>query len=145
MAKAKSKPPSLHSRAARRASSPSLNLDKSIKSLPRPTSPTRRDEDLSNQDKIFRKVLDVTHRTINNGITKKRDVQGKRGNRTKLQKKRVEKGKVRAEGFTEILEKKTTVSVKKAKVIKERGSDWETVNSQVVNNPFAALAATAET
>jgi len=144
MAKAKSKEPSAHSRAARRAASPSLDLDKSLKSLPRPSSPTRRDEDLTNQDKILRKVLDITHRTINNGITKKRDLQGKRGNRTKQQKRRVEMGKERAGLFAEILEKKTNESMKKAKVVKERRTDWDHLNAKIQKNLFEPLATATE-
>ncbi|KAF3930743.1 hypothetical protein ABW19_dt0210307 [Dactylella cylindrospora] len=153
MAKAK-KAPSLHSRAARRASSPSLNLDKSITTAPRPSSPTRTSLTDPASEKITRKVLDVIHRTLSSGITKSTNPNRiqKRGQKSKMQKKRKEMGKERAAAVAEVLERKGEDSRKRERVIKDRRGDWEVVNAKVGvdgdggiedgvgNNPFAALA-----
>ncbi|KAK6508218.1 hypothetical protein TWF506_010317 [Arthrobotrys conoides] len=152
MAKAR-KAPSVHSRAARRAVSPSLNLDKSITTAPRPSSPTRTSLTVPAADKITRKVLDVIHRTLSSGVQKSSNPNRnlKRGQKSKTQKKRREVGKEKAAAFAEILEVKQEESRKKSKVIKERSGDWENVNSKIVGgdgeiaeqvgvNPFAALA-----
>ncbi|KAK6512112.1 hypothetical protein TWF481_001007 [Arthrobotrys musiformis] len=151
MAKSR-KAPSVHSRAARRAVSPSLNLDKSITKAPRPSSPTRTSLTTPTAEKITRKVLDVIHRTLSSGVQKSSTKQTlKRGQKSKTQKKRKEVGKEKAAAVAEILEVKQEESRKKSKVIKERSGDWENVNSkigggegeiaaQVAVNPFAALA-----
>ncbi|KAK6526819.1 hypothetical protein TWF281_010017 [Arthrobotrys megalospora] len=152
MAKAR-KVPSVHSRAARRAASPSLNLDKSITTAPRPSSPTRTSLTTPTAEKITRKVLDVIHRTLSSGVQKSSNPNKnlKRGQKSKTQKKRREMGKEKAAAFAEILEVKQEESKKKERVIKERSGDWENVNSKIVEgegeiegrastNPFAALA-----
>ncbi|RVD86552.1 uncharacterized protein DFL_004821 [Arthrobotrys flagrans] len=154
MAKAR-KAPSVHSRAARRAVSPSLNLDKSITTAPRPSSPTGTSLTTPTAEKITRKVLDVIHRTLSSGVQKSSNSNKnlKRGQKSKTQKKRREVGKEKAAAFAEILEVKQEESRKKGKVIKERSGDWENVNSKIVEgegeiagqvgvNPFAALAGT---
>ncbi|KAF3904139.1 hypothetical protein AA313_de0204130 [Arthrobotrys entomopaga] len=155
MAKVK-KAPSLHSRAARRAASPSLNLDKSITTAPRPSSPTRTSLTTPTSEKITRKVLDVIHRTLASGVSKpgsSNKSQLKRGQKSKTQKKRREVGKEKAAAFAEVLGRKEEESKKKGRVIKDRRGDWEVVNSRIVEgegeiedrvgvNPFAALAGT---
>src|SRR5205823_5681790 len=102
--------PSLHSRAAKRATSPSINLDKSITTLPRPSSPSTSrnrgaaEDTLSHRDNIERKVLDIAHRTTStNGVTKSRKVQKRGTARTRQQKRRAEAGKEKAEAAAEIL------------------------------------------
>ncbi|KAK6348905.1 hypothetical protein TWF730_009668 [Orbilia blumenaviensis] len=152
MAKAR-KAPSVHSRAARRAVSPSLNLDKSITTAPRPSSPTRTSLTTPTADKITRKVLDVIHRTLASGVQKSSNPNKnlKRGQKSKSQKKRKEMGKEKAAAIAEVLGVKQEESRKKERVIKERSGDWDNVNSKIVGtegelaervgtNPFAALA-----
>lgn len=92
---------SLHSRAAKRASSPSLNLDKSITSLPTPS--TKRPS-----------ILAVSNGA---GITKRK---GKGKRLTRHQRLRHEKGTERAETVLDKREKKVERSVGKEKVMKER-------------------------
>ncbi|KAJ6261985.1 hypothetical protein Dda_2786 [Drechslerella dactyloides] len=158
MAKTK-KAPSLHSRAARRATSPSLNLDKSLTSAPRPSSPTRTTLTTPTSETITRKVLDTIHRTLaasSAGVQKHSQTTStstahKRGQRSKVQKRRRETGKERAAAVAEMLVHKELESRKKVSVIRERRGEWDTVNARigegdgeieerVGTNPFAALA-----
>ncbi|EPS39209.1 hypothetical protein H072_6974 [Dactylellina haptotyla CBS 200.50] len=155
MAKVK-KATSVHSRAARRAVSPSLNLDKSVRNAPRPSSPTRTSLTTPAAEKITRKVLDVIHRTLASGVQKSSNPNKiqKRGQKSKVQKKRREIGKEKAAAFAEVLERKEEDGRKKVKVIKDRRGEWEAVNSKIVDgegemeetvstNPFAALTGNA--
>ncbi|KAF3918039.1 hypothetical protein ABW21_db0204469 [Orbilia brochopaga] len=159
MAKVK-KAPSVHSRAARRAASPSLNLDKSVTTAPRPSSPTRTSLTTPTSETITRKVLDAVHRTLaasSAGVKKHSSTTSattstyKRGQKSKVQKRRRETGKERAAAVAEMMARKETESLKKVKVIRERRGDWGAVNARiddregeiegrVGNNPFAALA-----
>ncbi|KAF3903504.1 hypothetical protein ABW20_dc0110194 [Dactylellina cionopaga] len=146
----------MHSRAARRAASPSLNLDKSITKAPRPSSPTRTSLTTPTAEKITRKVLDVIHRTLASGVQKSSNPNKhlKRGQKSKVQKKRREIGKEKAAVLAEVLERKEEDSKKRGKVIKERSGDWQVVNTKIgeveggiedgaATNPFAALAGSA--
>ncbi|KKZ66464.1 hypothetical protein EMCG_07799 [[Emmonsia] crescens] len=111
--KAKTASKSLHSRAAKRAVSPT---DKSLlKSLPRPEpTPT-----------VKPHVLSAQH---NSGITKK----SKSKQMTRAQRRRQEKGLERAEFVMDKTEKKLAKSVGKAKVVKERSSTWEEMNQKAL-------------
>ncbi|KAI9871400.1 MAG: hypothetical protein M1830_002955, partial [Pleopsidium flavum] len=98
--KKNTKPTSLHSRAAKRASSPSLNLDKSLKSLKPPADTTKKHRP---------SVLAVHHGA---GITKKK-AKGKAVSRS--QRRRQEKGLERAEAVMDKTEKKVERNAGKGK------------------------------
>ncbi|KAF2838124.1 hypothetical protein M501DRAFT_1004970 [Patellaria atrata CBS 101060] len=110
-AKPKNKNPSLHSRAARRASSPSLNTDKSLKNIPLP----------ANTKQTF--TLNKAH---NASIPKRK----KQKQLTRQQRLRREKGIERAEVIGERLEVKREKSGKREKRVKERSREWEVVNGK---------------
>lgn len=106
--------PSSRSRSARRQSSPSLNLDKSLTTLPRASDdPTRTSKEVVAQ-KVKNVVLRVTRGE--NGVSKKKS--GKELSRQK--KKRIEKATGKAEAVMEKLERKRGDSAKRGKVVKER-------------------------
>ncbi|OAX82974.1 hypothetical protein ACJ72_02674 [Emergomyces africanus] len=104
---------SIHSRAAKRAVSPT---DKSLfKSLPRPEpTPT-----------VKPHVLSAQH---NAGITKK----SKSKQMTRGQRRRQEKGLERAELVLDRTEKKIAKSVGRAKLVKDRRSTWEEMNQKAL-------------
>ncbi|KAJ5620320.1 hypothetical protein N7510_004304 [Penicillium lagena] len=109
---AKNRPQSQHSRAARRAASPSLDLDKSLKTLPRAESPTvQRPSVLSER--------------ANSGV-QKRQKKGK--NMTKAQRLRQQKGLERAEAVVDQMEVKLTKSANRQKTINSRRAAWEDTN-----------------
>ena len=93
---------SIHSRAARRATSPSINLDKSLKNVQLPS------DDRS-------KVL-LVHQGA--GITKRKG-KGKALSRQK--RIRREKGSQRAEAVMDQMEKKVERVIVKGRTVKERG------------------------
>ncbi|OJJ51090.1 hypothetical protein ASPZODRAFT_148450 [Penicilliopsis zonata CBS 506.65] len=119
MAKAKVK--SIHSRAARRAASPSLDLDKSLTSLPRA------------EGKVVEAPAVLTERA-KAGVSKK---QLKPRNLSRAQKLRQQKSMDRAEAVMDQLETKVTKSVKREKTVKARRGDWEDTNRKA--SKFAAL------
>lgn len=94
---------SIHSRAARRAASPSLDVDKSITSLPRPETTVP----------VETHVLGAQH---NSGVSKK----NKSKQKTRAQKLRQEKGLQRGENVTDKTEKKVANSVQRGKRVKAR-------------------------
>jgi len=101
----------VHSRAARRAASPSIDLDKKLKQTTRDsTSPSR-----PSQAKPHAQYA---------GITKK----NKKGNMTRAQRLRHEKGLERAAAVLDKREVKVGKSLGKETVIKERSKQWEDVN-----------------
>ncbi|MCJ1360840.1 MAG: hypothetical protein MMC33_010849 [Icmadophila ericetorum] len=108
---------SLHSRAAKRASSPSIDLDKSLKSLKPPVDTTPRPKS----------ILSAQH---GNGITKKK-AKGK--NLTRQQRLRQEKGLERAEAVMDKKEKKVERSLNKGKKAKERNAAWDELNGKIQN------------
>ncbi|KAJ5101960.1 hypothetical protein NUU61_004182 [Penicillium alfredii] len=118
---AKNRPASQNSRAARRAVSPGLNVDKSLTSLPRASSPT-----------VQRPSI-LAERS-NAGIQKKQS-KGKRISRA--QRLRQEKGMERAEAVSDQLQIKKAKSVARAKNVKARRADWEDTNQK--SSMFAAL------
>ncbi|KAI4629307.1 uncharacterized protein J4E87_003571 [Alternaria ethzedia] len=117
-AKVKKRPVSIHSRTARRAVSPSLNLDKAAQ---KPAHTTRDSASPSRPSKVNPHALAAKDA----GIQKKR----KKGtNMTRAQRLRYEKGLDRAEENMEKLEKKRMKSVGKEQKIKDRAKQWEDVN-----------------
>ncbi|KAJ5713073.1 uncharacterized protein N7483_010254 [Penicillium malachiteum] len=116
---AKSKP-NANTRAARRAASPSLELDRSLRSAPRAESPTAE-----------RPSVLAERRT--SGIQKKQ--KGKK--MTRAQRLRQQKGMDRAEAVLDQLEIKKAKSVGRAKSVKERSADWEALNTKA--SAFAAI------
>ncbi|KAJ5881043.1 uncharacterized protein N7473_012096 [Penicillium subrubescens] len=118
--------PRANTRAARRGAEPSLNLDKSLTSLPRAESTT-----------VQRPSLLVDRATA--GVQKKRK-DGKR--MTKAQRLRQQKGMDRAEAVMDQLEIKKAKSLTRAKFIKERRADWEEMNKK--SSAFAALQQTED-
>jgi hypothetical protein len=108
----------IHSRAARRAVSPSLNLDKGAQ---KPAHTTRDSASPSRPSKVNPHALAAKDA----GIQKK---QKKGTNMTRAQRLRYQKGLERAEENMEKLEKKRIKSVGKEKTIKERAKGWEDVN-----------------
>ncbi|KAL4887286.1 Alb1-domain-containing protein [Aspergillus karnatakaensis] len=119
---AKSRPQSKHSRAARRAASPSLDLDKSLASLPR-----------AEKTELHRESI-LTDRA-NAGVTKK---QSKPRAKSRAQRQRQQKGMEKAEAILDQLEKKVAGSVTRAKAVKSRAADWSDLNEKA--SKFAALA-----
>ncbi|KAJ5629857.1 hypothetical protein N7528_003514 [Penicillium herquei] len=116
---AKSKP-NANTRAARRAASPSLELDRSLRSAPRAESPAA-------------ERPSVLAERRSSGIQKKQ--KGK--NLTRAQRLRQQKGMDRAEAVLDQLEIKKAKSVSRAKNVKARAADWEALNTKAL--AFAAL------
>ncbi|KHN94036.1 Ribosome biogenesis protein Alb1 [Metarhizium album ARSEF 1941] len=117
---AKSKGPSKHSRAARRATSPSIDTDKSLKDMPLPKRTTAMTPRPS--------VLAV-HRAA--GVSKK--VKPARKSRmTSKMRKRHERGLEMAEAVTERTGKKIERSIGRAKGVQRRSRAWEDINKDAV-------------
>lgn len=95
--------PSKHSRAARRAASPSLDLDKSLASAPRVEEPRQRDSVLADR--------------ANAGVMKK---SSKPKAKTRAQKLRQQKGMERAEAVLDQMEIKVSKSLNRGKTVKAR-------------------------
>ncbi|KAL1797920.1 hypothetical protein ACET3X_004526 [Alternaria dauci] len=117
-AKVKKRPVTIHSRAARRAASPSLNLDKSAQ---KPANTTRDSASPSRPSQANPHAL----KAKDAGIQKK---QKKDTKMTRAQRLRYQKGLERAEENMDKLEKKRAKSVGKSKKIIERAKGWEDVN-----------------
>ncbi|KAK4863039.1 hypothetical protein LT330_010621 [Penicillium expansum] len=118
MAKSKN---SQRSRAARRAASPSLDLDKSVTSLPRAESPT-----------TTRPSVLADRAT--SGIQKK---QKKNDKVSRAQRLRQQKGMDRAEAVMDQLEIKKAKSLARGKTVNSRRADWEDTNRKTL--AFSAL------
>lgn len=95
---------SKHSRAARRAASPSLDVDKSLMALPR-----------AEETSLPRESI-LADRG-NAGVTKK---QAKPRNKSRAQRQKQQKGIERAESVMDQMEKKLSNSVSRAKTVKAR-------------------------
>ncbi|EAW13215.1 Alb1 domain-containing protein [Aspergillus clavatus NRRL 1] len=119
---AKARPKSIHSRAARRAASPSLDLDKSLTSLPRA------------EDTVIPRESILNDR-VNTGVSKKQ----KNKPLTRAQRLRQQKGMERAEVVFDQMEKKVAKSVSRAKTVKSRRADWEALNRNTAGSMFQAL------
>ncbi|KAK2754494.1 hypothetical protein FQN54_006895 [Arachnomyces sp. PD_36] len=109
---------SKHSRASRRAVSPSVDIDKSLTSLPRPDSPN------PNADSS---VLSTQHGA---GISKKKP---KSKRLTRAQRLRQEKGLERAEIVMDKTEKKVSVSTMRGKKVNARKAAWDELNIKIGN------------
>ncbi|PTB69261.1 hypothetical protein BBK36DRAFT_16675 [Trichoderma citrinoviride] len=132
MAQTKNRPPAKRSRAARRATSPSINTDKSLKDVSLPASNSK-----SSSSEAFRpSVLAARH---NAGVTKK----SKRGRQlTARGRRRQEKGLEMAEAFVERTSKKLEKSIGKAKVVQARAKKWDDINKSAEesrSNAFEVL------
>ncbi|KAJ5800110.1 uncharacterized protein N7518_002178 [Penicillium psychrosexuale] len=113
---AKSKSQSQRSRAARRAASPSLDLDKSLTSLPRAESPnTTRPSVLADR--------------ATSGIQKK---QKKNDKVSRAQRLRQQKGMDRAEAVMDQLEIKKAKSMARGKTVNSRRADWDDTNRKTM-------------
>ncbi|KAI9837230.1 MAG: hypothetical protein M1819_000304 [Sarea resinae] len=105
---------SIHSRAAKRATSPSLNLDKSLTSIkPPPETPNHRPA-----------VLAAQH-----GSGVKKSKKGK--SMSRQQRRRQEKGMERAEIVMDKTEKKVHKSLGRGKTVKDRRAAWEELNGKL--------------
>ncbi|KAI1444593.1 Alb1-domain-containing protein [Annulohypoxylon stygium] len=111
----KKKGPSIHSRAARRATSPGIDTDKSLKNVqPPPESVDYRPSILS------------IHQGA--GVTKKTK---KSRNMSSKARRRYEKGQDRAAAIMDRTEQKITKSKGQARTIQTRRKTWDEVNNQI--------------
>ncbi|OXV08513.1 hypothetical protein Egran_03724 [Elaphomyces granulatus] len=110
--KTNAKSKSRHSRAARREVSPSVDLDKSLTSLPRP-------------ERGIAKPTSFFSSHANAGVLKKR-LKPRAASRT--QRLRQQRGMERAEIVTDQMEKKIAKCFGKAKTVKVRKAAWEDLN-----------------
>lgn len=105
----------VHSRAARRAASPSIDLDKKLKQT------TRNSASPSRPSQVKPHTLAQP-----SGIQKK----SKKGNMTRAQRLRHQKGLERAADVLDKRQVKVVKSLGKEKNIKERSKGWEDVNGE---------------
>ncbi|KKO98658.1 hypothetical protein THAR02_09243 [Trichoderma harzianum] len=129
MAPTQKRAPSKRSRAARRATSPSINTDKSLKDVSLPSTK-------SSSEPARPSVLAARHSA---GVTKK----SRRGRQLSAKgRRRQEKGLEMAEAFVERTSKKLEKSLGKAKVVQARSKKWDDINKDVQEtkaNAFAVL------
>ncbi|KAI2643497.1 Alb1-domain-containing protein [Xylaria nigripes] len=111
----KPKAPSKHSRAARRATSPSIDTDKSLKNVQRPP------DSIDNRPSI----LAIHHGA---GVSKK---QKKGQALSSKARKRQEKAQDRAVAIMERTEKKVIHSKTKSRITQKRGRVWEEINQSI--------------
>lgn len=109
---------SIHSRAAKRASSPSIDTDKSLKDAKPPA------ESLN-----FRPSILAIHQGA--GVTKKLK-HGRKSALSSKAKRRQEKGLDRAEAVMDKNEKKVERSRGKARTVQERSRAWDELNRKMV-------------
>ncbi|KAI6245194.1 hypothetical protein HI914_06677 [Erysiphe necator] len=114
---AKTKTASVHSRAARRLTSPGIDLDKSIKNIQPPTF-----------IKKSRPSLLEIHQSA--GVSKKSKSRRKTVLSAKA-KRRYEKGLDHAVAVMQRTEKKVKKSKSKARIVHERSLDWDNLNRQM--------------
>lgn len=125
--------PSLHSRAARRATSPSIDTDKSLKTVRPPAA------SLNQRPSVL-----GLHQ--NAGVSKKAS-RGRKAVRSTRARRRHERGLERAEEIVDRTANKIAKSKRAASHIAERKKAWEDVNGSVgknkvgSSNMFAGLAA----
>ncbi|EFE42370.1 conserved hypothetical protein [Trichophyton verrucosum HKI 0517] len=108
---------SAHSRAARREVSPSVNIDKSLTSLPR-------------AERTSTSVPAVLGTRHNSGVSKK-----SKKPKSRAQRLRQEKGLERAEVVLDKREKKVTKSVRKFSGVKARKATWDELNKKISRAP----------
>ncbi|KAL6691481.1 Alb1 domain-containing protein [Trichoderma pleuroticola] len=130
MAPTQKRAPSKRSRAARRATSPSINTDKSLKDVSLPSTS-------ASSSSARPSVLAARHSA---GVTKK----SRRGRQLSAKgRRRQEKGLEMAEAFVERTSKKLEKSLGKAKVVQARSKKWDDINKDVQGakaNAFAVLS-----
>ncbi|KIN04270.1 hypothetical protein OIDMADRAFT_159630 [Oidiodendron maius Zn] len=114
----KRKGASVHSRAAKRASSPSIDTDKSLKNIKPPT-----------ESKTHRPSVLAVHQGA--GVSKKSKHSRKSVLSAKA-KRRQERGMDRAEAVMDKIEKKVEKSKGKARKVQERAKAWEELNKSVL-------------
>ncbi|PHH93363.1 hypothetical protein CDD83_5917 [Cordyceps sp. RAO-2017] len=148
---AKTRAPSKHSRAARRATSPSINTDKSLKdvSLPGASSPpssAAAAATTTTKTPTERPSVLAVHRSA--GVQKK----AKAGRKTRLSAKarrRHDRGLEMAEAVVERTRLKTERSVGRARTVQARRKAWDDINKETARtgagrrpavNVFEALA-----
>ncbi|KAM0461598.1 hypothetical protein ACHAPV_004306 [Trichoderma viride] len=131
MAKTQKIAPSRRSRAARRATSPSINTDKSLKNATLPASSSSTSTAAPRPS-----VLAARH---NAGVTKK----VRRGRAVSAKgRRRQEKGLEMAEAIVERTSKKLEKSFGKARVVQSRAKKWDDINKDALKskeNAFAVL------
>ncbi|KAE9370338.1 hypothetical protein N431DRAFT_411565 [Stipitochalara longipes BDJ] len=108
---------SVHSRAAKRASSPGIDLDKSLKDVKPPETKTQRPS-----------VLAI-HQGA--GISKK-SKNGRKAVLSAKAKRRQERGMDRAEAVMDKKEKKVEKSKGKARTVQERAKAWDELNKKIL-------------
>jgi hypothetical protein len=109
---------SIHSRAAKRASSPSIDTDKSLKDVKPPA------ESLN-----FRPSILAIHQGA--GVTKK-SKNGRKSVLSSKAKRRQERGMDRAEAVMDKNEKKVEKSRGRARTVQERSKAWDELNRKMV-------------
>ncbi|KAF8460483.1 hypothetical protein BDZ91DRAFT_738979 [Kalaharituber pfeilii] len=131
----KNRTPSIHSRAAKRAASPSLNLDKSLLNLPPPLP--RRHPLATMPQKLDKAIAAISMRSSGGatGAAVGGNYAGvkKRGQKqlSAKQRRRKELGVVMAERVAGRLERKVKESVGRGKVVGERKGNWDELNSKI--------------
>lgn len=119
----------VHSRAARRAVSPSIDLDKSITTAPRAASPESKPK-LPTPNVLAAKSAGITKKTKSKPLKRQ-------------QRLRQQKGIERAEDVLDKMELKVQKSVGRERKVKERRKGWEEVNEikkkRRKQNAFEAL------
>ncbi|KAI1802270.1 Alb1-domain-containing protein [Daldinia bambusicola] len=114
----KRKAPSVHSRAARRATSPSIDTDKSLKNVQPPA-----------ESVDYRPSVLAIHQGA--GVSKKI----KKGrNMSSKARRRHEKGQDRAANIMERTEQKIAKSKGQARTIQSRRKAWDDINNQIPTN-----------
>ncbi|KAI1139048.1 Alb1-domain-containing protein [Hypoxylon sp. FL0543] len=114
----KKRAPSIHSRAARRATSPSIDTDKSLKNVQPPA-----------ESVDYRPSVLAIHQGA--GVAKKTK---KSRNMNSKARRRHEKGQDRAAAVMERTEKKIAKSKGQARTIQTRRKTWDEVNNQIPAN-----------
>jgi hypothetical protein len=109
---------SIHSRAAKRASSPSIDTDKSLKDVKPPAEPLG-----------FRPSILAIHQGA--GVTKKQK-HGRKSVLSSKAKRRQERGLNRAEAVMDKNEKKVEKSRGRARSVQERSKAWDELNRKMV-------------
>lgn len=109
---------SVHSRAAKRASSPSIDTDKSLKNVKPPT-----------ESKSHRPSVLAVHQGA--GVSKK-SRNGRKSVLSAKAKRRQEKGLDRAEAVMDKKEKKVEKSKGKARTVQERAKAWDDLNKKTL-------------
>ncbi|PSS00744.1 Alb1-domain-containing protein [Coniella lustricola] len=121
----KVKPPSIHSRAARRATSPSINTDKSLKAVQAP------EESLNQRPSVL-----GIHQ--NAGVSK-RIKRSRKSVLSSRARKRHERGLERAEEIVDRTANKVAKSKESARNIDSRRKAWDEINASAGGEKAAAL------